>query len=167
MNEVRLIAWPWILMTLAGLAPLTRLVLANKKADWPDTVAVFGFFGGAAILTALSFRAAQRIRSFEPQSVERSKLWTRKMLAITLAVVSASLVACLALTALRSIDWKDFQPEHVFEPVLLLTIIVCSTGFWTLLARSVVGGSCSQPQPSSFCICCWCVRDSGQPDGPG
>jgi hypothetical protein len=140
MNEVRLVAWPWCLMTLAGLAPLTKLVLADRRSDWPDAVAVFGFFGGAAILTALSFRAAQEIRPSEPVSVEGHKIWTEKMLAITLAVVSAGLVACLAQMALGLIVWEHFQPDHAVEPVLLLTIIVCSTGFWTLLARSVVGG---------------------------
>ena len=41
---------------------------------------------------------------------------------------------------LGAIDWEHFQPDHAVEPLLLLTIIVCSTGFWTLLARSIVGG---------------------------
>ena len=140
MNEVRLIAWPWCLMTLAGLAPLTKLVLADRRADWPDAVAVFGFFGGAAILTALAFRAAQKIRSSESVSVEGHKIWSEKMLAITLAVVSAGLIACLAQMTLGVIDSEQLQPDHAVEPVLLLTIIVCSTGYWTLLARSIVGG---------------------------
>jgi len=140
MNEVRLIAWPWFLMTLAGLAPLTKFVLADRRADWHDAVAVFGFFGGAAILTARSFRTAQKIRSSESVSVEGHKAWTEKMLAITLAVVSAGFIACLAQLILGAIDWEHFQPDHMVEPVLLLTIIVCSTGFWTLLARSIVGG---------------------------
>ncbi len=140
MNEVRLTSGPWVLMTLAALAPLTKLMLADTKADWPDAVAVFGFFGGAAILTSLSFHAAQKIRRAESVAVDRHKAWTEKMLAITIAVVSASLVACLAQTALGLIVWRDLRPDHVFEPVLLLTIIVCSTGFWTLLARSVIAG---------------------------
>jgi uncharacterized membrane protein YcfT len=70
----------------------------------------------------------------------RHKAWTEKMLAITIAVGSASLVACLAQTALGLIVWRDLRPDHVVEPVLLLAIIVCSTGFWTLLGRSVIAG---------------------------
>jgi hypothetical protein len=57
-NEVRLLLWPWCLMTLAGLVPLVRLFLTDKRSDWLEGVAVFGFFGGAAIATALSFRNA-------------------------------------------------------------------------------------------------------------
>jgi hypothetical protein len=140
MNEVRLIAWPWFLMTLAGLTPLTKPLLIDKRADWPDAVAVFGFFGGAAILTARSFRATQRILSSESLSEGDHKIWAEKMLAITSAVVSASIIACLAQTALGTIVWAQFRLHEALEPVLLLTIIVCSTGFWTLLARSVVGG---------------------------
>jgi hypothetical protein len=29
---------------------------------------------------------------------------------------------------------------NAIEPVLLAVIIICSTGFWTLLTRSIVGG---------------------------
>jgi hypothetical protein len=47
-------------MTIAGLAPLMKLTLSDKRADWPDALAVFGFFGGAGIITALPFRHAQR-----------------------------------------------------------------------------------------------------------
>jgi len=52
-NEVRWLFWPWCLMTFAGLVPLVGLFLTDKKSDWPQGVAVFGFFGGAALLTAL------------------------------------------------------------------------------------------------------------------
>jgi hypothetical protein len=139
-NEIRLIAWPWFVMTLSGLAPLAKLVLADKRADWPDAVAVFGFFGGAAILTARSFRATQRILSSESLWDGGHKIWAEKMLAITLAVVSAGIIACLAQTGLGTIVWAQFRLDEVLEPMLLLIIIVCSAGFWTLLARSIVGG---------------------------
>lgn len=139
-NEARQIFWPWLLMILAGLAPLGKLMLTDKSAEWPDTTAVFGFFGGAAILTALSFRATQKIQSSGPVSAERRNVWARKMLMVTLAVVFASLIVCFTQTDLGLIDWPNFRVEHAFEPVLLLTIIVCSTGFWTLLVRSVVWG---------------------------
>ena len=42
-------------------------------------------------------------------------------------------------TALGSIVWREL-PVNAIEPVLLLVIIVCSTGFWTLLTRSIIGG---------------------------
>jgi hypothetical protein len=140
LNETRLILWPWCLTTLSGLAPLTKLILADKRTDWPDAVAVFGFFGGAGVLTALSFRNAQRSCSAELLSDEGNKIWAEKMATIALAVLCAGSIACLAQLALGTIAWKDLSVQEAFEPVLLLVIIVCSAGFWTLLARSVVGG---------------------------
>ena len=38
-----------------------------------------------------------------------------------------------------NIVWREL-PVNAIEPVLLLVIIVCSTGFWTLLTRSIIGG---------------------------
>jgi hypothetical protein len=139
-NEARLVLWPWCLMTLTGLAPLVKLLLADKQTDWPDAVAVFGFFGGAAVLTALSFRNAQRNCSSELWSGDGKRIWAEKMATLAVAVFCAGSVACLAQLALGTIAWRDLSVQGAFEPVLLLVIIVCSAGFWTLLARSVIGG---------------------------
>jgi len=139
-NETRLLLWPSCLTTLAGLAPLTKLVLADKRAGWPDAVAVFGFFGGAAVLTALSFRNAQRTCSSELLSDECKRIWAEKMAIVALAVLGAGSLACLAQLALGTIAWKDLSVQEAFEPVLLVVIIVCSAGFWTLLSRSLIGG---------------------------
>ena len=127
-------------MTIAGLAPLMKLTLADKQADWPDALAVFGFFGGAGIITALSFRTAQRTGSSESLSQEGKTLWAEKMAVIAVGVVCAGLIACFAQLALGTIAWKEVSVQNAFEPVLLSVIIVCSAGFWTLLARSVIGG---------------------------
>ncbi len=166
-NEVRLLLWPWCLMTLAGLVPLVRLFLTDKKSDWPEGVAVFGFFGGAAFPTALSFRNALRQfggaslltsrpagtlapPGFETEpppppllsdnGISRHRIWSEKMAALAVAIACAGLIACLAQIAVGTIVWREFSVEKAIEPVLLLVIIVCSTGFWTLLARSVMGG---------------------------
>src|SRR6266487_6270432 len=37
------------LMTFAGLVPLIRPFLADRKSDWPEGIALLGLFGGAAI----------------------------------------------------------------------------------------------------------------------
>jgi hypothetical protein len=140
LNEARLLLWPWCLTTLAGLAPLMKLILEDKRTDWPDAVAVFGFFGGAAVLTASSFRNAQRTCSSGLLSDAANRIWAEKMAAVVAAVFCAGSIACLAQMALGTIAWKDLAVHDVFEPILLLVIIVCSAGFWTLLARSVIGG---------------------------
>src|SRR6266446_93139 len=107
-QEVRLILWPWCLMTLAGLVPLIRPFLADKRSDWPEGIAVFGFFGGAAILTALSFRHTLRIcppALSADEGVSRRKIWSEKMAVLMVAVVCSGLIACCVQMALGTILW--------------------------------------------------------------
>jgi hypothetical protein len=142
LKEVRLLFWPWCLMTFAGLVPLIKLFLADKKSDWPEGIAVLGFFGGAAVLTALCFCHALRICPPTPHSgeaISRHKIWSEKMAVLMVGIVCAGFIACLVQTVFGIIVWSELSVNAI-EPVLLLVIIVCSTGFWTLVARSVVGG---------------------------
>jgi len=67
-------------------------------------------------------------------------IWVEKMVVLMAAVVSAGLIACLVQVALGTINLSEFSAERALEPVILLVIIVCSTGFWTLLTRSIIGG---------------------------
>src|SRR4030095_2445524 len=89
-------------------------------------------------LTAFSFRHAQRTSPSE--TIDGRRIWAEKMAVLMIAVVSAGLIACLVQAALGTIIWREFSVERAIEPVLLLVIIVCSTGFWTLLTRSIVRG---------------------------
>jgi len=127
-------------MTLAGLAPLIRLLLTDEKSSWPDDVGVLGFFGTAAFLTAFSFRDAQRTSADLQETSGGRGIWAEQMAVLTIAVFGAGLIACLVQAALGTILWREFSVERAIEPVLLLVIIACSTGFWTLLTRSIVGG---------------------------
>src|SRR3954447_19714802 len=141
LNEVRLILWPWCLMTLAGFFPLIRLFLADRTSDWPEGVAVFGFFGGAAIATAFSFGDALGIRApaLFSGTAAREKIWSGKMTVLIVTTIFAGLIAFFVQMAAGTIAWREINANAI-EPVLLLVIIVCSTGFWTLLTRSIVGG---------------------------
>ena len=85
-NEVRTIFLPCSVMTLAGLAPLLRLALRGERAEWLDAIAIFGFFGGAAGLVAISFRRALEKSSFtflSDAASYRNKLWREKMMVLT------------------------------------------------------------------------------------
>jgi len=127
-------------MTLAGLAPLIKPGLTDPHADWPYAIAVFGFFGGAAILTAISFRGADRPHSAEPISRVPAEIWVRKIGVVASSVVFAGLITVLAQFASGLLVWKEVAMHNILEPILLLAIIVCSTGFWTMLTRSIIGG---------------------------
>src|SRR5436309_998319 len=92
LNDARSLFWPWCLMTLAGLVPLIKPFLTDNRADWPLGIAVFGFFGGAAILTALSFRHALRIGPsalLPDDGANRRKAWSEKMAVLMFAVICA------------------------------------------------------------------------------
>src|ERR1044071_2354164 len=107
-QEARLILWPWCLMTLAGLVPLIKPFLADKKSDWPEGVAVFGFFGGAAILTALSFRDAVKNCSLTLLSSDVAscrKTWSEKMVVLIGATVCSGLIAFFAQLSFGAIVW--------------------------------------------------------------
>jgi len=141
-KEVRLLFWPWCLMTFAGLVPVVKLFMADKKSDWPEGIAVLGFFGGAAVLTALSFRHALRISPpalHSGEAANQHKIWAEKMAVLTVGMVCAAFIACFVQTIFGIIVWRELSVNAI-EPVLLLVIIVCSAGFWTLVARSMVGG---------------------------
>jgi len=126
-------------MTLAGLAPVMRVFLTDQRADWPDAIGVFGFFGGAAVLTALSFRHSLRLGSMPEKDDERRHIWLEKMVVLGVAMVCAGLIVCSVQMAFGTIDLGKLQVNAI-EPVLLLVILICSTGLWTLLTRSIFGG---------------------------
>jgi len=142
LKEIRLLFWPWFLMTSAGVVPVMKLWLSDKKSDWPDGVGVLGFFGGAAVLSALSFRQALPIYPSTldlGEAARRYKIWSEKMAFLMAGMVSAGFIACFVQTVCGVIVWREL-PVNAIEPVMLLVIMVCTTGFWTLLTRSVFGG---------------------------
>jgi len=120
-------------MTIFGLAPLTKAWLTKSQASWPYDVAVLGFFGSAAFLTALSFRRTQ-------QNGNPAEAWSVKVATVAIGILCSGIIVCLAQAAFGILVWREFNPGRAMEPVLFLTIIVCSTGFWTLVARSIIGG---------------------------
>src|SRR5215471_11133960 len=97
-REVRLLFLPWCLMTCAGLVPALKPFLGDKSSDWPQGIAVFGFFGGAAFLTALSFSRPESSGQDAAPAGEiehRENAWAEKMSVLAGGVVLAGLIACL------------------------------------------------------------------------
>ena len=114
----------------------------------------FAFFGGIAVAAGMAFGAEFQQRTLSlliSQPVERSRIWNEKMLALLLAVTATGLVFWLSqkVVALMLIHWAIL---FAGQPILLasrqdlllsgtcIVATVCSAGFWTLLARSTIGG---------------------------
>ena len=129
-NEARLLFWPWVVITIAGLLPAIKPYLSDKRADWPEAISVFGFFGGAAVLTAISFRQAlsHNPKLSSERDADRQTIWWEKMAVLGVAIAVAALIACAVQTAFGTIIWSELSVNAI-EPVLLVVIIVCSLGF--------------------------------------
>src|SRR5262245_7267023 len=126
-NEVRLLFWPWCLMTVAGLAPITKVFSGNGRSGWADDVSVFGFFGGATRLTSLSFARLARMlpASLPTDLAQRRKMWFERMEVLASAILCSAFIVCFAQTVFGTIDWREFNLGRAIEPVLFLIVIIC------------------------------------------
>ncbi|HKQ37915.1 MAG TPA: hypothetical protein VJ063_07540 [Verrucomicrobiae bacterium] len=128
-------------MTLAGLLPLIKLLLDDPQANWPYDLAVLGFFSGATLLPALSFRHAVRnsaARLAAGGLEDAHSTWSKKMLALALAILTASFIVCSLQAASGILAVREVNAVAL-EPALLLIVIVCSGAYWAMVARSIFG----------------------------
>jgi hypothetical protein len=132
-KEARAIFWPWCAVAFTGLAS------ALFPAPWFDgqllrLVHSYGFLLGIPLLASLSvgieFQNAT-LSVLLSQPVSRLKLWWTKFCVVV--------VASLAAAVVYGIGHFTFQRFSVFAPGWLI-ITVCSGPFWTLVARSTIGG---------------------------
>lgn len=133
LKEARPVFWPWCAVTLACVIPLVRPL---PSIAWVGAV---GFFVGIPLLASLAFGNEFQHRTLSlllSQPVGRMEIWREKMSITVVAVVAAALVFSLALrvTSFRP-DWKGLA----FAGVWVVATIASAT-FWTLIARSTVGG---------------------------
>jgi hypothetical protein len=152
-KEVRPLLWPWVGAVAAGA------LIAIKP--WADAFGLgtlltgiigYGFLGGLALVATLSFGHELQDRTLPlllTQPLSRSWMWNQKMLIICGAVFAAALVESgLVLGAsgwysgdeLRETLRITFRSEEIFIAGIFLLATVCSCGFWTLFAGSIIGG---------------------------
>jgi hypothetical protein len=133
LKEARPLFWPWCAVILAGVIPLVRSL---HSIEW---ISLFGFFLGIPLLATLSLGNEFQHRTLSlllSQPVGRMEIWGEKLSVTVVAVLSAVLVFSLALRA------TSFQPgrmEVAFAGGWIVATIASAT-FWTLIARSTVGG---------------------------
>ena len=141
----------------ACMMPLFAWFAKPSGGDLPaffSGLNTFAFFGGIAIAAGMAFGAEFQQRTLGlliSQPVRRSRIWNEKMLALLSAVTAISLVlwvsrglAALILThSVTPSAGKEIllisQPDALLGAACVLGT-VCSVGFWTLFARSTIGG---------------------------
>jgi len=152
-KEVRPLLWPWIGAVAAGaLIAVKPLVDGAGMGTLLTGIIGYGFLGGLALVATLSFGHELQDRTLSlllTQPPSRSWLWNQKMLIICGAVFAAALVEFgLLLGAsgwysgdeLRETLRITFRSEEIFIAGVFLLATVCSCGFWTLFAGSIIGG---------------------------
>ncbi|MBE0544043.1 MAG: hypothetical protein IH623_22095 [Verrucomicrobia bacterium] len=161
-KEIRPLMLPWLVAALAGgMMPVLR-VMDRTTLPWasPFMAASFVFFGCVLLLAAMTFGVEFQQRTFQmllSQPCERSRVWKEKVAVLGFALGFLALIQLVLqqivivglpdVAALYLVDGSElplrtwfFPPEKNLLAGVFLLATVCSAGFWTLVARSTIGG---------------------------
>jgi hypothetical protein len=149
-KELRALLAPWILAgAAAAFIPLGPLLFPPEDG-WIFTFA-FGylaFVGSVAAACAMVFGSEFQHRTLPlllSQPVPRARIWMEKLAAM--ATVAASVLIAFAATQALILGTAPRPLAGIVEPTqiafaaLFLLALVCSAGFWSLVARSTIGGA--------------------------
>ncbi len=139
LKEARALFWPWCAVMIAGALPLflrqpRYIVLGSNVTE----ISLIFCLIGIALLANLSLGNEFQHRTLSlllSQPVSRMEIWGEKMSVTIVAVLSAALVLC---TSWRSALQQD-PKLWVFAGAGIIAAVASAT-FWTLLARSTIGG---------------------------
>jgi ABC-type transport system involved in multi-copper enzyme maturation permease subunit len=136
LKEAHGLFWPWCAVMTAGALPL----VPGPHPDWTEGIAFTGFFIGFPLLATLSLGNEFQHRTLSlllSQPVSRMEIWREKLSVTLVAVLSAALVFYYGW-GWRSV-FQQNPKQWVFAGVYVIAIMASAT-FWTLLARSTIGG---------------------------
>jgi hypothetical protein len=136
MADARSLFWPWCIVAAVGILSLFK---------WPrsfgyfeiEVVAGCGFCVGLPLLAALSFGNEFQfgtLASLLSQPIERSRIWREKSAVIVLAVLSAAIAYGFGA---HRMGWGA---GAITAAGLWLMVTLGSSAYWTLVARSAIGG---------------------------
>jgi hypothetical protein len=158
MKELRSLRLPWGLAVVTGSVAALGLRFEGNSLELHIVQAVagfaaFGFTLSLVLLAAMSFGVEFQQRTLPlllSQPRKRMRLWNEKMLSLGLTVVTAVLAAGVALAvsywvgarsgATRGPSLADLANQGTLVAGTFLLATVCSTSFWTMAARSTIGG---------------------------
>ncbi len=154
LKEARALFWPWCAVMIAGALPLVLpqpryIVLGSNVTGISSVFCCLGI----ALLATLSLGNEFQHRTLSlllSQPVSRMEIWGEKMSVTFVAVLSAALVLCYS----RRSAFQQDPKLWVFAGVLFIATIASAT-FWTLFARSTMGGFAMNAFPQYFTIAAW------------
>lgn len=133
-KEVRLLFGPWCLIVVAALLPLLSKGLHHFN-ELSSIGCAIGFFGGIPFLAAFSLGAEFQQRTLSlllGQPVQRHRIWMEKQAVLLIALASVILIFLYR--------WNTIDGGSLGLISAWLLATVSSATFWTLLARSTLGG---------------------------
>jgi hypothetical protein len=144
-KEARSVFWPWCAVIIAGALRLVEQSHSAKMGGgvlwgvhWIEPISFLGFVLGIPLLATLPLGNEFQHRTMSvllSQPVERMEIWGEKMSVTAVGVLSAALVFWYGG---RSALQED--PELWVVCGALMISLVASATFWTLVARSTLGG---------------------------
>jgi polyhydroxybutyrate depolymerase len=131
-KEARALFMPW-----CGVIILCALPLFHLSHTLTETSVAFGYLGIPMLATlSLGYEFQHRTLSLLlSQPISRMKIWGEKMSVAFVAVLSAALIFCYGWRSALQQDKKLW----VFAGLYLIATVPSAT-FWTLFARSTIGG---------------------------
>jgi hypothetical protein len=135
-KETRALFWPWCGVMIAGALPIFF-----PHSSPAAKLNFLSFFFGIPILATLSLGNEFYYRTFSlwlTQPVSRMQLWADKMIVMCAAVLSAATVSGLGMFffALPKMKLSYNKAAAVAYVIIAMT----SATFWTLAAKSALGG---------------------------
>jgi ABC-type transport system involved in multi-copper enzyme maturation permease subunit len=132
-KEGRPLFWPWCAVMLTGVV---SLIPPQHNVEW---IGLLGFVLGVPLLAALPFGSEFDSRTLSllmSQPVGRLKIWAAKSCIAVAAVASVILLFAFSPLVTGFLP----NPAQRANAVALIVAVVASATFWTLIARSTIGG---------------------------
>jgi len=154
-KEVRPLVLPWAIACMAGCLPLDLFggyfKIGTEILGFLRGCLSFTFCGSLVLLAAMSFGTEFQHRTLPlllAQPLGRSRIWAEKMLVLVAGVASVGLLCWVSrgcLNLAQGVSFETIADQFPLPAAILagtLTVAtICSIGFWTLLARSTIGGA--------------------------
>src|ERR1043166_4038234 len=157
-KEFRALLLPRLVGAVAA-ALITIFTLLNEgfvpgfhSNAWPFLIKCAMFVACASIplLAAMSFGTEYQHRTLPlllAQPSERTRQWAEKLFALAVTALIVALICPVTLVTVVLLAFGSIRhlmdAEHL-QPALIVVILIvttlCSTGYWTMVARSIIGG---------------------------
>jgi len=136
-KEARALFWPWCVVVTAAVLPV---VLPAASHHIPEAISFLGFIAGIPLLAVLALGNEFQYRTLSlwlSQPCGRMQLWAEKLIVSFAAAVLA--FVAYALGSLSFI-WTQRDFKLAVAAIVWVIVTVASATFWTLAARSTLGG---------------------------